>query len=284
MSGLSLLDRLTLAYVAFAALVTACRWPTASGAPLPLLVYASVAALALAGPSLRRHGGFTELLGEVYPLVLTVVLYGAIGTLNAASGVLHDGRIQAWEQTIFGGQPSMAWIRAVPSPAFSTLMHAAYLSYYLILTTGPLALWYSGRRNEARRTVLACMATFFACYGVFLLFPVAGPRYVFPLATNDATAIGIARFTQRLLEGGSAIGTAFPSSHVAASAALSVQTFLGWPRLGAPLVAASVLLTLATVYCQFHYATDALAGAVLAAAVLALSQTLFARTRDASLR
>jgi len=37
---------------------------------------------------------------------------------------------------------------------------------------------------------------------------------------------------------------------------------------GAVLVPAALLLSLATVYCQLHYAIDALAGAALAAAVL----------------
>jgi membrane-associated phospholipid phosphatase len=42
----------------------------------------------------------------------------------------------------------------------------------------------------------------------------------------------------------------------------------GWRPLGAALVPAALLLSLATVYCQFHYAVDALAGIALAAAVL----------------
>jgi len=42
----------------------------------------------------------------------------------------------------------------------------------------------------------------------------------------------------------------------------------GWRPLGAVLVPAALLLSLATVYGQLHYAVDALAGAAVAAVVL----------------
>ena len=147
-------------------------------------------------------------------------------------------------------------------------MHAAYLSYYVILAGAPLGLWLRGRREGARRTVFLVMATFYVCYSVFLLFPVAGPRYLFPPAGNAATAVPVAVFAHRLLEGGSAWGTAFPSSHVAAALVAATCAFRGLRPLGAFLLPAAVLLSLATVYCQFHYAVDALAGAGLALAAL----------------
>jgi membrane-associated phospholipid phosphatase len=231
-----------------------------------------VAVLALAAPTLRRRGGALGFVGEFYPLLLTVVLYSAIGTLNARAGVLHDQRVQALEHALFGGQPSMDWIRTMPSRALSTLMHGAYLSYYGILAAGPAGLWFTGRREASRRVVLVCMAAFYLCYAVFLLCPVAGPRHLLPLAQNEATAIPLARFTQWMLNGGAAIGTAFPSSHVAASAALSVRATMEWKPLGVPLLVASLLLALATVYGQFHYAVDAIAGATVAVVVLLVLQ------------
>ncbi len=42
----------------------------------------------------------------------------------------------------------------------------------------------------------------------------------------------------------------------------------GWRPLGSVLVPAALLLSLATVYGQLHYAVDALAGAAVAAVVL----------------
>jgi membrane-associated phospholipid phosphatase len=103
---------------------------------------------------------------------------------------------------------------------------------------------------------------------------VAGPRYLWPLADNVATVTPVARFTHALVAGGSAWGTAFPSSHVAVALVVSVSAWREWRGLGRLLVAATVLLALGTIYGQFHYAVDALAGAALGTLVLAVSWPL----------
>ncbi len=272
LGGLAPIDRATLAYLAVALGFTLARGPRDLPALFPL-----VAGLALMGvlaavlvPRARRRRGITELLAEVYPLLLTPALYLEVGVVNAARHVAHDQLVQHWEQALFGAQVSLAWIRSFPSPTWSVVMHGAYLSYYLILAVAPLGLWFSGRRVAARAAVLAMMAAFYLCYTVFFLFPVAGPRYAFPMADNAATAVPIAVFSHRLLAGASAWGTAFPSSHVAAALVAAGCAWRGLRPLGAVLLGAAFLLSLATVYCQFHYAVDALAGAGVAALVLSL--------------
>jgi len=134
-----------------------------------------------------------------------------------------------------------------------------------------LGLWLLGRRAGARQAACLIMVAFYLSYAVFLLFPVAGPRYLFPQAENPATAIPIAAFTQKLLNRGGAWGTAFPSSHVAASLVASLTAWRFSRFLGAVLVPLSLLLAAGTVYGQFHYLLDALAGAALAALVLTLA-------------
>ncbi|MGE5125067.1 MAG: phosphatase PAP2 family protein [Betaproteobacteria bacterium] len=266
----SALDRATLAYAAVALAFTLWHGPRTLPAAvlLPLALAATALVAVLLAPRARGAGPVGRLLAEFYPLALSVAFYTHVGLVNAAHGVAYDALVQRWEQAVFGGQPSLAWIRAFPSPAWSTLMHAAYLSYYAILAGTPLGLWFSGRREAARETVLAMMVTFYACYTVFLAFPVAGPRYLFPPAQNAATAVPLAVLAHRLLEGASAWGTAFPSSHVAVALVAAVCAWRGWRPLGAVLVPAAVLLALGTVYGQLHYGVDALAGALVAAVVL----------------
>jgi membrane-associated phospholipid phosphatase len=264
------IDRATLGYLAVALAFNLARGPHTFPA-MPLLPLAlGVAALVAASlaPRARRGAALARVLAEFYPLLLTVGLYTHVGLVNAARGVSHDALVQRWEAALFGGQPSLEWIRAFPDPFWSTLMHAAYLSYYAILAGAPLGLWLAGRREAARSTLLLMMTTFYACYAVFLAFPVAGPRYLFPPAENAATAVPVAVLAHRLLEGGSAWGTAFPSSHVAVALVAAGCAWRGLRPLGAVLLPAAFLLALGTVYGQFHYATDALAGAAVAAAAL----------------
>jgi membrane-associated phospholipid phosphatase len=264
------IDRATLAYVAVALGFQLARGPrTWLAAGLLLLGLAGVALLAAVLAPRARHGGpFARLIAEFYPLVLTVGLYTHVGLVNAAGGVSHDALVQKWERALFGGQPSLDWMRGFPSPAWSALMHGAYLSYYLILSASPLGLWFAGRREAARSTLFLMLATFYGCYAVFLAFPVAGPRYLFAPAANAAADVPIAAFTRRFLQGTSAWGTAFPSSHVAVALVAAGCAWRGLRPLGAALVPAALLLALATVYGQFHYAVDALAGAAVAAVAL----------------
>ena len=265
------LDRWTVGYLAFATVMLLSSWRSRPpGAIAILAAYSLLAVVALAAPALRRRGRVPGFLAEFYPLLAAVGLYTAVGLINRAAGVSHDGAVQGWEQALFGGQPSRGWIRAAPWPWLSWVLHAGYLSYYFILAA-PLGLWLSGRRDGARRVTLAMMAAFYICYAAFLLFPVVGPRYLVPLAANAASDTAIARFTQRLLDNGAAWGTAFPSSHVAVSLVAAGVTVREWRPLGAVLLVAASLLTLGTVYGQFHYAVDAVAGAGLAAAVVAVS-------------
>jgi membrane-associated phospholipid phosphatase len=159
-----------------------------------------------------------------------------------------------------------------PSPSLSWVLHLAYLSYYALVLGSPLGLWLSGRRDGARRAIVAIMATFYVCYTIFLLFPVAGPRYTFPLAMNEATVTAPARFAQRLLNAGASWGTAFPSSHVAVAIEAALAALASWRAFGAILMVVAVLLTMGTVYGQFHYGVDALAGVALAGVMFLLTR------------
>ena len=264
------IDRATLVYVAVAMAFTLARgpgtWPAIVLLPLWLMLVALVAAVL--APRARRAGPLRRMLAEFYPLALVFGLYTHVGLVNAAGGVSHDALVQRWEEVLFGGQASLQWVRAFPSPAWSTLMHAGYLAYFPIVVGSPLGLWMKGRHEATRGTLFLMMATFYACYGVFLAFPVAGPRYLFPPAVNAATAVPAAAAAHRLLQGASAWGTSFPSSHVAVALVAAFCAWRGFRPLGAVLVPAAALMSLATVYCQFHYAVDALAGGAVAAVAL----------------
>jgi membrane-associated phospholipid phosphatase len=263
------IDRATLAYLALALGFHLAYGPRDGRLALaPLLIVALGLTVALLVPRARREASGGAFLAEFYPLLLTPALYTHVGIVNTARGVTHDALVQEVEQKLFSGQPSLEWIRSYPSPLLSTVMHAAYVSYYALLVLAPLVPWLAGRREAARRTLLLTMAAFYACYATSLAFPVAGPRFEFPPAENAATAVPIAVAVRGLLEGGSAWGTAFPSSHVAAAVVAAGCSFATLRPLGAVLVPIALLLSLATVYCQFHYAVDSLAGAALGAFVL----------------
>jgi cbb3-type cytochrome oxidase subunit 3 len=268
------IDWWTLAYVGLAtvALSLSSRSNPIPGWPWLVLGHVLLATLVLLAPRVRDAGPLGRFLGDWYPMLLLAALYGEIGVLTLGAGFQHDAAIQRLETWVFGSQVSYRWIREMPNPWLSSFFHTCYLAYYAILYASPAGLWFSGRRDAARHTILAVMITFYVCYVVFLFYPVAGPRYAFDLAHNAATQVRPARLAQWLLDRGDSWGAAFPSSHVAASVVAAGMALRYWRPLGIALLLPTTGLVLAVVYGQFHYGVDALGGLLVAGIMLGVMQ------------
>jgi len=269
------IDLATLVYVGIA---TVAVLSPVFGEAIPeraslLAVHVLLVTLVLLAPRARAAGPIGRFLGEWYPLLLLPGLYGEVHLLTVRAGFQNERSIQQLEAWVFGPQVSYRWIRAQPNSLLSWILHICYLAYYPILYASPFGLWLRGRREASRQTIFAIMVTFYLCYAAFLFFPVAGPHYAFDTAHNAATAVWPARVAAWLVDHGDSWGAAFPSSHVAAAAVATGMALRQWRRLGLALLPFTVGLIPATVYGQFHYAVDALAGLAVAALVLVAMQT-----------
>jgi membrane-associated phospholipid phosphatase len=118
---------------------------------------------------------------------------------------------------------------------------------------------------------------FFICYLFFVVFPVAGPRYLFPPLSGPPARSEIYAAVHAILDRGSSKGTAFPSSHVAASVSSLLAAWRESRSAGAILLLPVSALVVGTVYGRFHYGVDALAGLLVAAAAFAATPWLVAR-------
>lgn len=262
-------DKVVLAYVGVSSVIAVMHLSLLPDARWVLLANALCVVL-VALVTRPGQGRFGAAAADLYPLVLVLALYGAIDLLTGHGLVrTHELAVQQWEAALFGGQVSREWWQQAPSRFWSTVLHAVYVSYYLVIPAGPLYFLFRGEREHLRRTILALTITYAVCFAIFLVFPVAGPNYSFPPPSAEFRSNAPARLAYLLLAGGSSYGAAFPSSHVAASLVAAGTVFMGSRRLGAVLLVPSLLLTVAVVYCQMHYAVDSVAGVLMAAAVMA---------------
>jgi membrane-associated phospholipid phosphatase len=259
-------DLLLLAYLAVVSVVAALRAPRAPECWWLLVAHALVVVLVylVTRPGLGPVG---KTIREIYPLLLLPALYSELDILNSVAVPVHDPLVRQWELLLFGSQVSREWWQAAPSRFWSTVFHAAYLSYYLIISAPALYFAWRGDLQAVRRFVLVVIATFVICYLVFIFFPVAGPYYEFRRPAAWFTDNLPARLTYEALAGGSSYGAAFPSSHVAAALAATLAAARSSPRLGLLLLIPTLLLTIGVVYCQMHYGVDALAGLGIGALV-----------------
>ena len=272
----TLIDRWTLAYtlVASLALIWHCsNLSLASQLSLPL-VHGLILYSLYSMPAIRNRGTVGRFLGDWYPFLLILFYYFEVGVLNKSGGRSFDESIQALESWIFGSQVAMEWIRAWPNPVFSWLANLSYSLYYFIVVGTPMFVSRVVSHGAGQRLLLMALIAFYVSYTVFLIMPVSGPLYQFPQADNVATRAGSALIVTWLLKVGDAWGSAFPSAHVAVTTILTIGAFLEHKRFGLFLFPLMIMLILATVYAQIHYAVDALAGLALAGFILAFRRRL----------
>jgi membrane-associated phospholipid phosphatase len=232
------------------------------------LVALHSAVMLVAVLAIRAEGGAGRLVGDLLPLIVAPLLYGEIPALiSAMSSTYHDPAVQGWEAAVFGGQVSQTFAAAAPVRWASEVLHAGYLSYYALIFAPPLLLWARRERRGLSQTVLALTVTCLVCWAVFVVWPVQGPRYLWgaPAGVPDGF---FRRIDVRLLASGSSRGAAFPSSHMAVSAAQAVMSWRWQHRTVAWAISVvAVLIGVGAVYGGFHYGVDMIAGGALGVGV-----------------
>ena len=261
-------DRLVAGYLTFTTLLLIVRWDLSSPETwLLLAMHALVGTLLFLFTKLKQDNRVGCVLHDIYPLLLLSTFYTELGVL-AMQRDLHDtfardAVIQGWEAAIFGRQITYEWIRLSPSVFWSGILHLAYMAYYPIILIGPALLLMRKKTTKAQNVVFTTMLAFVIYYVVFAMYPVAGPNYTFEHPTGPVREVWSARLVYSLLGTGSAIGTAFPSSHVAATVAVNFSLWREWRGLALAILVPTILLVIGTVYCQMHYGVDALGGLVV---------------------
>ena len=263
-TGLRPVDVLLVGYLLFTGLVilawprNLAMWPL----HLALRLVAVVAILRLVPR--RSKNPALAFVRDWYPILAFLPLYSELGTLShlffAGS---RDDAIVLWEGTIMRGQPSQTWRTLFPWPWLSEYLHFAYFYYYFVPATLGLWLWLRGDMARFSRALTAILGAFLTCCLIYVAFPVIGPYHHFghPAAASWGGFFG--PLVHGIVERGSSLGTAFPSSHTA----VAVCVWLSAWRLCRPAfwVLALIVPALAvgTIYGGFHYALDTVAGAIL---------------------
>jgi membrane-associated phospholipid phosphatase len=248
------------------------------GTTLPLLLFrldhpeawvlaglhvAGIAALIAFRRTERFRGTRLELWFDFYPLPLFAFFYSEVEILNR---LLHGGRmfdpwIQAIEERIFHCQPSRDLARRWPN------LHLGYFSYYLLATTLAFTLRFH-RSFVAYQRAIACVAlSFYISFLFFIAMPVAGPYYSFTPPDVNQVGYLLPRLVRWLLNRGSSVGAAFPSSHVAVSVTVWIMAMRYHSKLSVIYAFLVPALTVGTIYGGYHYATDVIAGLLLAVLV-----------------
>lgn len=196
-----------------------------------------------------------------------------------------DHVVAGWEQQLFGSQPSLWFHQEYPWPWLSEILDMGYASYYFLIAI-IVFVYFFRRYEEFERCAYILIASFFAFYLIFDLFPVVGPTFYFLAIGPEQAAQGIFpevgnyfntcldcmespgwkdgvfyNAVELAKESGERPTAAFPSSHVGITVVvtwLAVHLRNWW--LAAFMFVMTTIIFFATVYIQAHYAVDAIAG------------------------
>ena len=250
-------------------LVPMTRWTRTSGSPTGLLLHLTalgIVSLALAGrlPTTVRHWT---------PLALGPFLYVELRWLVSGAARIHqDTLVAGWERAAFPLDPSRTLALAWPWTPVSELLHASYLSYYALIIAPPAVLWLRGHRRPFSATLLALAVVYALCFAIYVVFPVDGPRFLH--GASVAPAGPIRSLVIALLASGSSRGTAFPSSHVAASVVASVCALRFQRPMGVVVSFLTVGICVGAVYGGYHYGVDIVAGLFAGAVAVGIARAL----------
>jgi membrane-associated phospholipid phosphatase len=131
----------------------------------------------------------------------------------------------------------------------------------------PVSLWLSRNRPALADVACRLLLVYASCAVCYLIFPVIGPAPLPPVA--DAVRHGaFFDFSAAIQRAGDSLGTSLPSTHAAGSMTLALAAWRWLPRpIAVAILAQAVGIACSTVYTQNHYAIDAAAGILLAAAL-----------------
>ena len=271
--SLNVVDRCTIAYnMAVLALILLfhSRIPHWHLLLLPnIIAIAVVSALALVVGDSASLG--PRLIRNLAPLGFFLPMYAQTGSINhiVFPGFL-DPLFVRIEGHVFGFQPAVVLAQRFPQTWFAEYMHFAYASYYLLLPGLAVFLYLRRGRPAFLDYMFSVCATMYVCYLIYIFLPVRGAAsFGLDGASKGASLpfTGVMALIYRYLE---IEGAAFPSSHVAIAAVVLYYT-VRYARPAAWIIGPIVIsLIVATVYCRYHYAIDALAGAATAAILVPL--------------
>jgi membrane-associated phospholipid phosphatase len=277
--GLWPVDMLLLAYFLAASLLIVLYWEQIPGAGWLVLLHAGVmllVGLAWGFPSSRTQG-LGWFLRNWYPLLCVAAAYKEMGILIPALRSRDaDAALARLDFALWGVNPTV-WLERIQTRALTEFLQIIYSLFLPAVLLVAAVFWARRRSKEFRYYLFLISLGFLVSYVGYLLVPARGPRF---LLNNLQTRPLAGRWSFQFLRGAldwleGIQYDCFPSGH-------TEVTLLAWwsarrisKRLFWTYSAYTMCMVFATVYLRYHYSIDAIAGALLAVALLAAAPCVY---------
>jgi membrane-associated phospholipid phosphatase len=226
------------------------------------------ALLAVAAAWLSRFdGGWLWQARNIAPLVYLLAAYRMPALLVGAYSPAFERRLAEFDRRWLGGREG-AFAERAPRGVLEGL-ELAYLFCYPLVPAGWLCLHFLGGAAQEERYWAAVLLAAALCYGALPWLPTRPPRAIErPLASRS----GVRQLNLFVLDRASVQLNTFPSGHVAIATAAALAVAVALPVAGGLLGFVALGITIASVVGRYHYAADALAGAIVGLTAFVVSQ------------
>jgi len=189
-----------------------------------------------------------------------------------------DPVFQYYDQLIFGYQPAIIWGTFYDFFVIQEFFHFSYFTFYIILFGIPIYIYIHKEKSEFTRTIFNIVFVYIFCYFMYIIFPVIGGRALRgALELTQAYRHGLFTHIMAFLYNMSDHwGGSFPSSHVSVAFAITLLSFRYFKRFAWLLLINTICLSIATVFCHYHYFVAILAGYVYGFIMFGVSEFIFA--------
>jgi membrane-associated phospholipid phosphatase len=158
-----------------------------------------------------------------------------------------------------------------------TYLEMAYLSYYPVLPSALAVLYLSGRRAESATFWTVVLLAAYGSCGTLPFIQTRPPRMLGEKWSEPLPSGRVRALNLWILRQGSIQANTLPSAHVAITAACALSLlWLGPLWAGVVFLVIAISVALGAVGGRYHYAADAILGAVVACAAL-LAGAILAR-------
>ncbi len=229
---------------------------------------------------------YWEILRDWFPFLVILLMYYSLwgdATLLLVT-TDRDAELIAWDQKLFGMQPSVELQRFV-SPPLTAWMEFAYTFHILNIPIVACFIYLRRSRPRFREMMSGVLVVcFFGLLG-YLLVPAIGPlytlrnQYTVPLSQP----LEIVNRQIEFMDYARIKRDVFPSLHVGISFLVWLYAWRNSRRVFWILSPFVLSLWVSTVYLRYHYLVDVLAGLVLAPLCFLLANWLFKRFGEVGL-
>ena len=198
---------------------------------------------------------------HIMPLVFLLVGYWLPALLVRSPHTRLEHWLLGIDHRLFGRDGLKAFDERAPR-ALVEYFELAYLLCYAVVPAGYVWLLAAGFHQTVDRFWSTVLLAAFFCYGLLPWLPTRAPRVV--EAERAVWRSAVRRLNLAVLSRGSVQWNTFPSGHTAASLATALAVGTHVPAAGVVLGVIAVSIGIGSVVGRYHYAADAIAGALVA--------------------